>query len=242
MDAFGRPRCRRWRRHRPGATRPDRRPSSRRSPRAQLRRPRSGDIELPSGGTVDWEVEVVAIVGRTARRVGVEQAWDHVAGLTVGQDLSERTSQMAGPAPQFGLAKSFPGFAPTGPWLVTVDELDRPRRPRPWAAPSTARSCRTAGPEPRLDPARDRRSARCSPCTRRPRLHRHTRRRRHEPSPAPFLQPGEILRTWSTASANWSTASSPPATSRGDLSSIRHDTLGCDPRHSHDMPTTSEHT
>jgi 2-keto-4-pentenoate hydratase/2-oxohepta-3-ene-1,7-dioic acid hydratase in catechol pathway len=46
-----------------------------------------------------------------------------VAGLTVGQDLSERTVQLAGPAPQFSLGKSFPGFAPTGPWLVTPDEL-----------------------------------------------------------------------------------------------------------------------
>jgi 2-keto-4-pentenoate hydratase/2-oxohepta-3-ene-1,7-dioic acid hydratase in catechol pathway len=49
-----------------------------------------------------------------------------VAGLTVGQDLSERVSQMSGPAPQFSLAKSFPGFAPMGPAVVTVDELVDP--------------------------------------------------------------------------------------------------------------------
>src|SRR6185436_5052317 len=55
-----------------------------------------------------------------------DQAWSHVAGVTVGQDLSERISQMAGPAPQFSLGKSFPRFAPTGPWLVTPDELDDP--------------------------------------------------------------------------------------------------------------------
>jgi 2-keto-4-pentenoate hydratase/2-oxohepta-3-ene-1,7-dioic acid hydratase in catechol pathway len=83
-----------------------------------------GEVALPPDGHTDWEVEVVAIVGRQAHRVAVEDAWSHVAGLAVGQDLSERISQMAGPAPQFGLAKSFPGFAPIGPWLVTLDELE----------------------------------------------------------------------------------------------------------------------
>jgi 2-keto-4-pentenoate hydratase/2-oxohepta-3-ene-1,7-dioic acid hydratase in catechol pathway len=48
-----------------------------------------------------------------------------VAGLTVGQDLSERDLQRSGPAPQFSLAKSHRGFAPMGPCVVTVDELDR---------------------------------------------------------------------------------------------------------------------
>lgn len=81
------------------------------------------EVVLPEGGHTDWEVEIVAVIGRTAHRVGVEEAWDHVAGLTVGQDLSERLAQMAGPAPQFSLAKSLPGFGPTGPWLVTPDEL-----------------------------------------------------------------------------------------------------------------------
>lgn len=82
----------------------------------------SGEIALP-GQTVDWEVELVAVVGRYAREVSVLEGWDHIAGLTVGQDLSERTVQLAGPAPQFSLGKSFPGFAPTGPWLVTPDEF-----------------------------------------------------------------------------------------------------------------------
>jgi 2-keto-4-pentenoate hydratase/2-oxohepta-3-ene-1,7-dioic acid hydratase in catechol pathway len=43
-----------------------------------------------------------------------------------GQDVSERVTQLAGPAPQFSLGKSFPGFAPTGPWVVTPDEFDDP--------------------------------------------------------------------------------------------------------------------
>ena len=46
--------------------------------------------------------------------------------LTVGQDLSERIVQTRPPAPQFSLGKSFPGFGPTGPWVVTPDELDDP--------------------------------------------------------------------------------------------------------------------
>lgn len=82
----------------------------------------TGDIVL-AGDTVDWEAELVVVIGRTARNVPAEQGWDHVAGLTVGQDLSERTVQRAGPAPQFSLGKSFPGFTPMGPWLVTVDEV-----------------------------------------------------------------------------------------------------------------------
>ena len=81
-----------------------------------------GQIVLP-GTTVDWEVELVVVIGRPARNVTVADGWDHVAGLTVGQDLSERSVQLAGPAPQFSLGKSFPGFGPTGPWLVTPDEL-----------------------------------------------------------------------------------------------------------------------
>lgn len=82
----------------------------------------AGVIDLPDGN-VDWEVEVVVIIGKTAHGISAHQAWDYVAGVTVGQDLSERLRQFKGQAPQFGLAKSFPGFSPTGPWLVTTDEL-----------------------------------------------------------------------------------------------------------------------
>jgi 2,4-didehydro-3-deoxy-L-rhamnonate hydrolase len=84
-----------------------------------------GELRLP-GDTVDWEVELVAVIGRRAERVGRTEAWGHIAGLTVGQDYSERTLQMIGPAPQFSLGKSYPGFAPQGPWLVTPDEFADP--------------------------------------------------------------------------------------------------------------------
>lgn len=80
-------------------------------------------VTLPEGGNVDWEVELVVVIGRTASNVRSEAAWDHVAGVTIGQDISERVSQLSGPAPQFSLGKSFPNFAPTGPYLVTPDEL-----------------------------------------------------------------------------------------------------------------------
>jgi 2-keto-4-pentenoate hydratase/2-oxohepta-3-ene-1,7-dioic acid hydratase in catechol pathway len=81
-------------------------------------------VELPPGGNTDWEVELVVIMGRVASRITPDQAWAHVAGLTVGQDLSERITQTSGPSPQFSLGKSLPGFGPTGPWLVTPDEFD----------------------------------------------------------------------------------------------------------------------
>lgn len=79
-------------------------------------------VALPEGH-VDWEVELVVVIGREAHQVSRESAWEHVAGLTIGQDLSERITQLQGSAPQFSLGKSFPGFGPTGPWLVTPDEF-----------------------------------------------------------------------------------------------------------------------
>jgi 2,4-diketo-3-deoxy-L-fuconate hydrolase len=70
-------------------------------------------IDLPTP-TVDWEIELVAVMGERGQ----------VAGFMVGQDLTERREQFRGAVPQFSLAKSHPGFGPTGPWLVTPDELD----------------------------------------------------------------------------------------------------------------------
>jgi 2-keto-4-pentenoate hydratase/2-oxohepta-3-ene-1,7-dioic acid hydratase in catechol pathway len=79
-------------------------------------------VDLPSQ-SVDYEIELVVVIGRRAHRVAAASAWTHVAGLMVGQDLSDRVVQLRPPAPQFSLGKSFPGFGPTGPWLVTADEL-----------------------------------------------------------------------------------------------------------------------
>jgi 2-keto-4-pentenoate hydratase/2-oxohepta-3-ene-1,7-dioic acid hydratase in catechol pathway len=86
-----------------------------------------GSVVLPPG-TVDWEVELVVVIGAGGRNIAAADAWSHVAGLSAGQDLSERTMQSAGPAPQYSLAKSFPGFGPVGPVLVTPDEFEDPDR------------------------------------------------------------------------------------------------------------------
>jgi 2-keto-4-pentenoate hydratase/2-oxohepta-3-ene-1,7-dioic acid hydratase in catechol pathway len=82
------------------------------------------DVEV-AGATVDWEVELVAVIGARADRVAEADGWSHVAGLTVGQDISERTVQFAAGS-QFSLGKSYRGFGPMGPWLVTLDELPDP--------------------------------------------------------------------------------------------------------------------
>jgi len=79
------------------------------------------DIPLV-GGANDWEVELVAVIGRRADRVAEADAWQHVAGLTVGQDISDRHLQFAASG-QFSLGKSRRGYGPLGPCVVTVDEF-----------------------------------------------------------------------------------------------------------------------
>jgi len=78
-------------------------------------------VVLPTS-TVDWEVELVLVMGRDAYQLTADEAWDAVAAVTVGQDLSDRELQFAA-GRQFSLGKSCPGFGPLGPWLVTPDEL-----------------------------------------------------------------------------------------------------------------------
>ncbi len=82
------------------------------------------DVEI-AGGSIDWEVELVAVIGRRTDRVDEAEAWSHVAGLTVGQDISDRELQFAAGA-QFSLGKSRRGYGPMGPWLVTIDEVPDP--------------------------------------------------------------------------------------------------------------------
>ncbi len=81
-------------------------------------------VELPVD--TDWEIELVVAISRRAFRVGAADAMSHVAGFTIGQDLSDRVLQRKGPAPQWNLGKSRYGYGPTGPWLVTLDELADP--------------------------------------------------------------------------------------------------------------------
>jgi 2,4-didehydro-3-deoxy-L-rhamnonate hydrolase len=83
-------------------------------------------VTLPEGW-VDWEAELVVVVGKGGHRILADRAQEHIAGYTIGQDLSERIGQWSGPAPQqFSLGKSHPGFGPTGPAVVTLDELADP--------------------------------------------------------------------------------------------------------------------
>lgn len=83
------------------------------------------DVELFSR-FVDWEAELVVVMGRETFRIAADQAWSHVAGLTVGQDLSERVIQMQGPMPQMSMGKSMAGFGPMGPAVVSIDEFANP--------------------------------------------------------------------------------------------------------------------
>ena len=90
--------------------------------------PPSGQLTLPTTN-VDWEVELVAVIGGGGRHIAEADALDHVAGFCVGQDFSERVVQWGGgPAPQFSLAKSYAGFGPVGPAIVDrlalPDDLD----------------------------------------------------------------------------------------------------------------------
>jgi 2-keto-4-pentenoate hydratase/2-oxohepta-3-ene-1,7-dioic acid hydratase in catechol pathway len=77
------------------------------------------------GDLVDWEVELVVVIGTRADRVAEADAWSRVAGLTVGQDISDRHLQFAA-ASQFSLGKSRRGYGPIGPWIVTIDEFENP--------------------------------------------------------------------------------------------------------------------
>lgn len=82
-------------------------------------------VTLPAD-TVDWEVELVAVVGRGGRNIGAADALDHLAGYCIGQDISERRLQMVSTPAQFSLAKSLQNFSPIGPWLTTLDEVPDP--------------------------------------------------------------------------------------------------------------------
>ncbi len=82
-------------------------------------------VSLPAD-TVDWEVELVAVIGRGGRDIAAEDAFDHIAGYCIGQDISERRLQMASTPAQFSLAKSLRNFSPIGPWLTTLDDVSDP--------------------------------------------------------------------------------------------------------------------
>lgn len=83
----------------------------------------NGDVRLV-GDTCDWEAEMVLVVGSGGRNISKTDAWGALAGVCIGQDISDRTLQMATVPPQFSLGKSREGFAPFGPWIVDVNDIE----------------------------------------------------------------------------------------------------------------------
>ena len=85
------------------------------------------NAEVPVvGDRVDWEVELVVVMKGGGRDIAESDAWSHVAGVCVGQDISDRKLQMATMPPQFNLGKSRKNYSPFGPWLVDPRDLDNP--------------------------------------------------------------------------------------------------------------------
>jgi 2,4-diketo-3-deoxy-L-fuconate hydrolase len=82
-----------------------------------------GQIRLTSD-TVDWEVELVVVIGQGGARISEARALEAVAGYAVGQDISDRRRQFGDAPPQFSLGKSAAGFGPVGPGVVSLDSLD----------------------------------------------------------------------------------------------------------------------
>ena len=80
-----------------------------------------GDLQM-----VDYEVELVLAVGRRGKGLAAADAWDHVSGLTCGNDVSDRNEQFRPPVRQFSLAKSYDTFGPIGPTAITPDEVPNP--------------------------------------------------------------------------------------------------------------------
>ena len=85
------------------------------------------EIVVPQGlDMIDYETELVIVFGRTGKGATRENAWSFLAGVTCGQDISDRGEQFRPPLKQFTIAKSYDTFGPIGPYLVTADELPDP--------------------------------------------------------------------------------------------------------------------
>jgi 2-keto-4-pentenoate hydratase/2-oxohepta-3-ene-1,7-dioic acid hydratase in catechol pathway len=102
-------------------------------------------VVLPEGGNTDWEVELVAIIGKEASNVPAATAWEHVAGLSIGQDISERVSQLRGPAPSSGSGSPSPVSPPSGLGLSPRGSSGT-RTTWNWGAAWTVNRCRKAAP------------------------------------------------------------------------------------------------
>jgi 2-keto-4-pentenoate hydratase/2-oxohepta-3-ene-1,7-dioic acid hydratase in catechol pathway len=86
-------------------------------------------IVVPKVSTkVDYEAELVIVIGKRGRRIPEAKAMDHVAGYSVGHDVSARDWQLEKDGKQWMVGKTFDTFAPVGPTLVTKDEVPDPHR------------------------------------------------------------------------------------------------------------------
>lgn len=84
-------------------------------------------VRLPKVATqVDYEAELVVVIGKRGKNIPRAAAMSHVAGYTNGNDVSARDWQLNKPGKQWLLGKTPDTFAPTGPWLVTADEVPNP--------------------------------------------------------------------------------------------------------------------
>ena len=83
------------------------------------------DVELRTE-TGDYEVELVVVIGKGGRDIPETEAWDHIVGVTCGQDISDRRLQFSAKPPHFDLGKSRDTYGPIGPVLVSTDQFDDP--------------------------------------------------------------------------------------------------------------------
>jgi ureidoglycolate lyase len=90
------------------------------------------DVKIPRGAKkTDWEVELGVVIGRPARYVPENEAMDYVAGYCVCNDVSEREFQLERGG-TWDKGKGCDTFGPTGPWMVTRDEVPDPQNLRMW--------------------------------------------------------------------------------------------------------------
>lgn len=89
-------------------------------------------VKIPPGSSkTDWEVELGVIIGKPGIHIEESDAWKHIAGYCVVNDISERAYQLEGTG-QWVKGKSYDGFGPIGPWLVTRDEVADPQALEMW--------------------------------------------------------------------------------------------------------------
>jgi 2-keto-4-pentenoate hydratase/2-oxohepta-3-ene-1,7-dioic acid hydratase in catechol pathway len=91
------------------------------------------DIILPRGSEkTDWEVELGLVIGKIGSNITASEAFDHVAGYCVLDDVSERAFQLERGGQQHTKGKSADTFCPIGPWLVTREAIPHPQTLRLW--------------------------------------------------------------------------------------------------------------